>query len=146
MFHSGRPKPSLHWLSNGRHVQSGTNLESEAGVTDEATDAAVGPPHRVLGESVNEDDVVTSSLVVGPVHRRDVDSTFTCLASNSNMTQASRATVLLQMNRKLCNSIDAEQTIFMKCLLFINLCIFEISKPEIRFRKSITRQLMVRDQ
>ena len=39
-------------------------------------------------------------MIVGPVHRRDVDSTFTCLASNSNMTQASRATVHLQMNRK----------------------------------------------
>ena len=55
----------------------------------------------ILGESVNENEIVTSSeMVVGPVHRRDVDSTFTCLASNSNMTQASRATVVLQMNRK----------------------------------------------
>ena len=50
---------------------------------------------------MNENEIVTSSeMVVGPVHRRDVDSTFTCLASNSNMTQASRATVVLQMNRK----------------------------------------------
>lgn len=90
----GRPKPSLHWLSNGRHVQSESPLSNVI--------EAEARPVRVLGESVvNENaDVVTSSLVVGPVHRRDVDSTFTCLASNSNMTQASRATVALAMNRK----------------------------------------------
>ncbi len=44
--------------------------------------------------------VVSSSLLVGTVHRRDVDTSFTCLASNSNMTQASRAEVTLQMNRE----------------------------------------------
>ena len=85
---AGRPKPSLHWLSNGRHV---VQYETYSGLEDQ---------NRVLGQSVNEDEVVTSTLVVGPVHRRDVDSSFTCLASNSNMTQASRATVVLQMNCK----------------------------------------------
>ena len=85
---TGRPKPGLHWLSNGRHV---VQYETRSGLED---------PSLVLGQSVNEDEIVTSSLIVGPVHRRDVDSTFTCLASNSNMTQASRATVVLQMNCK----------------------------------------------
>ena len=49
---SGRPKPSLHWLSNGRHVQSetpgsfsGSSLEDSNGRI-----GGVGPPHRVLGE------------------------------------------------------------------------------------------------
>ena len=44
--------------------------------------------------------LVTSSLMVGAVQRKDVDTVYTCLASNSNMTQASRAVVKLQMNRK----------------------------------------------
>lgn len=44
--------------------------------------------------------VVSSTVNVGSVQRRDVDTTFTCLASNSNMTQASREEVTLQMNRK----------------------------------------------
>ncbi len=44
--------------------------------------------------------VVSSSLLVGTVQRKDVDSGFTCLASNSNMTQASRAEVKLQMHRE----------------------------------------------
>ena len=44
--------------------------------------------------------LVTSSLLVGAVQRVDVDTVYTCLASNSNMTQASRASVKLQMNRK----------------------------------------------
>ena len=44
--------------------------------------------------------LITSSLFVGAVQRKDVDTVYTCLASNSNMTQASRAVVKLQMNRK----------------------------------------------
>ena len=44
--------------------------------------------------------LVTSSLMVGAVQRKDVDTEYTCLASNSNMTQASRAAVKLQMNRE----------------------------------------------
>ena len=44
--------------------------------------------------------LVTSSLLVGAVQRKNVDTVYTCLASNSNMTQASRAAVKLQMNRK----------------------------------------------
>ena len=44
--------------------------------------------------------LVTSSLMVGAVERIDVDTEYTCLASNSNMTQASRAAVKLQMNRE----------------------------------------------
>ena len=45
--------------------------------------------------------VVSSSLYMGAVQRRDVDTVFTCLASNSNMTQASRAEIALQMNREI---------------------------------------------
>jgi len=45
--------------------------------------------------------LVTSSLMIGAVQRKDVDTVYSCLASNSNMTQASRAAVKLQMNRKL---------------------------------------------
>ena len=44
--------------------------------------------------------LITSSLFIGAVQRKDVDTIYTCLASNSNMTQASRAIVKLQMNRK----------------------------------------------
>ena len=44
--------------------------------------------------------LVTSSLMIGAVQRKDVDTVYSCLASNSNMTQASRAAVKLQMNRK----------------------------------------------
>ena len=44
--------------------------------------------------------LITSSLFVGAVQRKDVDTVYTCLASNSNMTQASRAVVKLQMNRE----------------------------------------------
>ena len=44
--------------------------------------------------------LVTSSLLVGAVQRKDVDTVYSCLASNSNMTQASRASIKLQMNRK----------------------------------------------
>ena len=44
--------------------------------------------------------LITSSLMVGAVQRKDVDTVYTCLASNSNMTQASRASIKLQMNRK----------------------------------------------
>ena len=45
-------------------------------------------------------EAVSSTLSVGVIQRGDVDTTYTCLASNSNMTQASRATLHLQMNRK----------------------------------------------
>jgi hypothetical protein len=49
--------------------------------------------------------VVSATLLVGPVQRKHVDTVYTCLASNSNMTQASKAEVKLQMNRKLhCSS------------------------------------------
>ena len=44
--------------------------------------------------------LITSSLFIGAVQRKDVDTIYTCLASNSNMTQASRAIVKLQMNRE----------------------------------------------
>jgi len=47
--------------------------------------------------------VVSSSLMVGVVQRKDVDTSYTCLASNSDMTQASRAEVTLQMNRECAN-------------------------------------------
>ncbi len=95
----GRPKPNLHWLVNGRPLQPQTG---SSGATSQNSPSR----HRVLGTSTDEESaVVTASLDVGPVHRRDVDSTFTCLASNTNMTQASRATVVLQMNRE-CFGID----------------------------------------
>ena len=63
--------------------------------------------------------LITSSLFVGAVQRKDVDTVYTCLASNSNMTQASRAAVKLQMNRKyhLCYSLRT--TRFFKSLLRI---------------------------
>ena len=52
--------------------------------------------------------LVTSSLLVGIVQRKDVDTVYACLASNSNMTQASRASVKLEMNRKLHVSIFSQ--------------------------------------
>lgn len=73
-------------------MQSESYSSSEAGRKQE---------QQLLADDMEENpDVVTSTLVIGPVHRRDVDTTFTCLASNSNMTQASRASAALQMNRK----------------------------------------------
>ena len=60
-------------------------------------------PFRLFGgytssSHTSSSSVVSSSLLVGTVQRKDVDTFYTCLASNSNMTQASRAEVRLQMN------------------------------------------------
>lgn len=88
------------------HEDNDVNVETEV----ERKDLTQGrlPQQGQVGSSglrrrVNtknmDDERVVSSLLVGSVQRKDLDTTYTCLASNSNMTQASRATVRLQMNR-----------------------------------------------
>ena len=80
---SGRPAPALHWLINGIAVSVSESVRTVDQRREEAATT-----------------VVSSSLMVGTVQRKNVDTAFTCLASNSNMTQASRAEVTLQMNRE----------------------------------------------
>ena len=63
--------------------------------------------------------IVTSSLMVGAVQRKNVDTTYTCLASNSNMTQASRANVKLQMNRKLAKFYNVNIHFVMQLYLLL---------------------------
>ena len=85
---AGRPAPDLHWLINGIPV----SVSESVTVLQRREQAATASSAATT--------VVSSSLMVGTVQRKNVDTTFTCLASNSNMTQASRAEVTLQMNRE----------------------------------------------
>ena len=62
-------------------------------------------PYPVVTNGQDDDlkrdpSMARAILWVGTVQRRDVDSRYTCLASNSNMTQASREEVQLQLNRE----------------------------------------------
>ncbi|CAB4068057.1 unnamed protein product [Lepeophtheirus salmonis] len=74
------PKPKIYWYRDGSKVPE--SFISSA----------------VLEVNKNRGDVVSSTYMVGIVQRCDVDSEFTCLASNTNMTQASKVTRILRMN------------------------------------------------
>jgi len=111
----GRPTPSLHWWINGVQAPEGLIVsqqpESLPSKVLSQTDllrlqqqrfnsfhSGSNPFSSSSPSSSKSAAAATSTLLVGVVQRKDVDTTFTCLASNSNMTQASRATVNLQMN------------------------------------------------
>ena len=91
----GTPKPSIYWWINGMPAPLGLVLDSTFSLAND--DRQMSSSHWSLPPS---SEAVSSTLSVGVVQRGDVDTTYTCLASNSNMTQASRATLHLQMNRK----------------------------------------------
>ena len=91
----GTPKPSIYWWINGMPAPLGLVLDSTFSLAND--DRQMSSGHWSLPPS---SEAVSSTLSVGVVQRGDVDTTYTCLASNSNMTQASRATLHLQMNRK----------------------------------------------
>lgn len=80
----GKPPPNLFWLINGRAVAESKSIQIQQKTLPDPTSRT--------------NSVVSSSLLVGVVQRDDVDTTYTCLASNSNMTQASREEVKLEMN------------------------------------------------
>ncbi|XP_071745954.1 nephrin isoform X2 [Lepeophtheirus salmonis] len=79
-FTEWHPKPKIYWYRDGSKVPE--SFISSA----------------VLEVNKNRGDVVSSTYMVGIVQRCDVDSEFTCLASNTNMTQASKVTRILRMN------------------------------------------------
>ena len=91
----GTPKPSIYWWINGMPAPLGLVLDSTFSLAND--DRQMSSGHWSLPPS---SEAVSSTLSVGVVQRGDVDTTYTCLASNSNMTQASRATLHLQLNRK----------------------------------------------